>query len=76
MYITKDKFRLSKRVDRMEGVIGNIVSKIDMVLIKLESMEKSKESNYFIHLCIFQLFCPSNVADGISVFMIVFYLVI
>jgi len=33
---------LSKRVDRMEGVIGNIVSKIDMVLIKLESMEKSK----------------------------------
>ena len=26
----------------MEGVIGSIVSKIDMVLIKLESMEKSK----------------------------------
>ena len=26
----------------MEGVIGNIVSKIDKVLIKLESMEKSK----------------------------------
>merc|ERR1712080_509263 len=33
---------LAKRVDRMEGVIGSIVSKIDMVLIKLESMEKSK----------------------------------
>ena len=26
----------------MEGAIGSIVSKIDMVLIKLESMEKSK----------------------------------
>ena len=26
----------------MEGVIGLIVSKIDMVLIKLESMEKTK----------------------------------
>ena len=26
----------------MEGVIGNIVSKIDRVLIKLETMEKSK----------------------------------
>ena len=26
----------------MEGVIGSIVSKIDMVLIKLESMEKTK----------------------------------
>ena len=26
----------------MEGVIGNIVSKIDKVLIKLEGMEKSK----------------------------------
>ena len=35
-------FRLQKRVDRMEGVIGSIVSKIDMVLIKLESMEKTK----------------------------------
>ena len=34
--------RLTKRVERMEGVIGNIVSKIDKVLIKLESMEKSK----------------------------------
>jgi len=33
---------LTKRVDRMEGVIGSIVSKIDLVLIKLESMEKSK----------------------------------
>merc|ERR1719361_3023095 len=33
---------LQKRVERMEGVIGNIVSKIDKVLIKLESMEKSK----------------------------------
>ena len=35
-------FRLTKRVERMEGVIGNIVSKIDKVLIKLEGMEKSK----------------------------------
>ena len=34
--------RLTKRVERMEGVIGNIVSKIDRVLIKLETMEKSK----------------------------------
>lgn len=33
---------MTKRVDRMEGVIGSIVSKIDLVLIKLESMEKSK----------------------------------
>merc|ERR1719278_2375857 len=33
---------LQKRVERMEGVIGNIVSKIDRVLIKLETMEKSK----------------------------------
>jgi len=33
---------LTNRVDRMELVIDNIVSKIDMVLIKLESMEKSK----------------------------------
>ena len=29
-------------MERMEGVIGNIVSKIDKVLIKLEGMEKSK----------------------------------
>ena len=29
-------------MERMEGVIGNIVSKIDKVLIKLESMEKTK----------------------------------
>ena len=34
--------RLRGRVERMEGAIGSIVSKIDMVLIKLESMEKSK----------------------------------
>jgi len=33
---------LQKRVERMEGVIGNIVAKIDKVLIKLESMEKTK----------------------------------
>jgi len=33
---------LTGRVDRMEGVIGSIVSKIDTVLIKLESMEKNK----------------------------------
>ena len=41
-FLTQLWFRLTKRVERMEGVIGNIVSKIDKVLIKLESMEKSK----------------------------------
>jgi len=42
-HINHEEFgMLQKRVDRMEGVIGSIVSKIDMVLIKLESMEKSK----------------------------------
>jgi len=30
-------------VDEMEGVIGNIVAKIEMVLIKLEGIELSKE---------------------------------
>ena len=34
--------RLNSRVDRMEGVIDNIVDKIDSVLNKLEVMEKSK----------------------------------
>ena len=33
---------LGRRVDRMEHSIGSIVSKIDAVLIKLESMEKNK----------------------------------
>ena len=41
-YLTPNGRRLTKRVERMEGVIGNIVSKIDRVLIKLETMEKSK----------------------------------
>ena len=41
-YIATNGGRLTKRVERMEGVIGNIVSKIDRVLIKLETMEKSK----------------------------------
>ena len=31
-----------RRVDRMEHSIGSIVSKIDAVLLKLESMEKAK----------------------------------
>ncbi|CAN7994310.1 unnamed protein product [Ixodes hexagonus] len=33
---------LSRRVDRMEHSIGSIVSKIDAVLVKMESMEKAK----------------------------------
>ncbi len=33
---------LGRRVDRMEHSVGSIVSKIDAVLIKLESMEKNK----------------------------------
>ncbi|XP_023329307.1 polycystic kidney disease 2-like 1 protein [Eurytemora carolleeae] len=33
---------LNKRVDRMESVVHNIVSKIDVVLIKLETMERNK----------------------------------
>ena len=41
-YLAPNCRRLTKRVERMEGVIGNIVSKIDRVLIKLETMEKSK----------------------------------
>ena len=35
-------YRLALRINGMEGVIENIVSKIDTVLIKLESMERSK----------------------------------
>ena len=34
--------RLQRRVDRLEHSIGSIVSKIDAVLIKLDSMEKNK----------------------------------
>jgi hypothetical protein len=34
--------RLALRIHGMEGIIENIVSKIDTVLIKLESMERSK----------------------------------
>ncbi|PAA70221.1 hypothetical protein BOX15_Mlig009158g1 [Macrostomum lignano] len=33
---------LARRVDRMEHSIGSIVTKIDSVLVKLESMEKAK----------------------------------
>jgi len=33
---------LNKRVDRLEHSIGNIVSKIDSVLLKLEAMDKAK----------------------------------
>lgn len=33
---------LARRVDRMEHSIGSIVSKIDAVLIKLDTMEKAK----------------------------------
>lgn len=33
---------LSRRVDRMEHAIGSIVSKIDAVLLKFETFEKSK----------------------------------
>ncbi|XP_068244650.1 polycystin-2-like [Palaemon carinicauda] len=33
---------LQRRVDRLEHSIGSIVSKIDAVLVKLDSMEKSK----------------------------------
>ena len=35
-------FRLEKRVDRMEKSIGSIVTKIDAVLAKLETMERGK----------------------------------
>lgn len=34
--------RLTRRVDRLEHSIGSIVSKIDAVLVKLETMEKAK----------------------------------
>jgi hypothetical protein len=34
--------RMAMRINSMEGIITNIVSKIDTVLIKLESMERSK----------------------------------
>lgn len=41
--ITYDEFAiLVRRIDRMEYSIGNIVSRIDGVLTKLESLEKSK----------------------------------
>ena len=33
---------LARRVDRMEHSIGSIVSKIDAVMIKLDTMEKAK----------------------------------
>ena len=40
---TMDEFEvLTGRVNRMETSIGSIVSKIDTVLIKLETLEKSK----------------------------------
>lgn len=34
--------RLVRRVDRMEHSIGSIVSKIDAVIVKLETMERVK----------------------------------
>ena len=34
--------RLVRRVDRMEHSIGSIVSKIDAVIVKLETMERAK----------------------------------
>lgn len=41
--VSNEEFNvLSKRVDRMESSIGNIVGKIDNVLIKLEEMEVTK----------------------------------
>lgn len=36
------RFRLVRRVDRMEHSIGSIVSKIDAVIVKLEVMERAK----------------------------------
>ena len=33
---------LQRRVDRLEHSIGSIVSKIDAVLVKLDTMEKNK----------------------------------
>ncbi|KAF3852527.1 hypothetical protein F7725_005882, partial [Dissostichus mawsoni] len=35
-------FKLVRRVDRMEHSIGSIVSKIDAVIVKLETMERAK----------------------------------
>ena len=35
-------FRLERRVDRMEKSIGSIVTKIDAVLAKLETMERGR----------------------------------
>jgi len=41
--VAQEEFMLlQRRVDRMEHSIGNIVSKIDAVLVKLESMERAK----------------------------------
>ena len=34
--------RLTRRVDRMEKAIGSIVTKIDTVIVKLETMERNK----------------------------------
>ena len=35
-------YSMQRRVDRLEHSIGSIVSKIDAVLVKLDSMEKNK----------------------------------
>ncbi|CAG0892278.1 unnamed protein product [Cyprideis torosa] len=41
--ISEEEFQqLQRRVDRMEGSIGSIVNKIDAVLVKLDTMEKTK----------------------------------
>uniref|UniRef100_A0A6A7FVV9 Polycystin-2-like n=2 Tax=Hirondellea gigas TaxID=1518452 RepID=A0A6A7FVV9_9CRUS len=44
--ISFDEFSvLQRRVDRLEHSIGSIVSKIDAVLVKLDSMEKAKQKH-------------------------------
>ena len=46
--------RLTRRVDEIEGLIGNLVAKIDMVLLKLEGIEISKEKRKKTLLQIFE----------------------
>ena len=40
--VKQESFSRSRRVDSMETSIGQIVSKIDAVLVKLEAMERAK----------------------------------
>ena len=52
--------RLGRRVDRMEQSIGSTVSKLDAILMKLESMEKVRHNKTFF-FCFFinqRLFSP------------------